>query len=110
MRVKTVIGVTAAFAALSALVLAIHGKCKHTSVKEEVPETPEQDEGEAMDPVVPEAKTEPTPQGTDPEDSDSETSKSESHIVDMFEPDPPLTSEPKADTKEQPEVTAETTV
>lgn len=95
MKIKTVVGVAAAIAALSGLAV---GASKYLAREEKEVEDYEwylQEEGEAMEPAVPEAETEPAPQETDPLGS-----AEESKIVDFFKLDPPLTSQEKAVNKE----------
>lgn len=99
MKIKTVVGVTAAIAALSGLAV---GASKYLAREEKELEDYEwclQEEGEAMEPAVPEAETEPAPQDTAPMGSD-EVPAEESKIVDFFKLDPPLTSQEKAVGKE----------
>lgn len=98
MKIKTVVGVAAAIAALSGLAVVV----KHLAREEKEVGAPEgglQEEGEAVEPAVPEAETEPTPQETDPLGSD-EVPAEGSKIVDLLELDPPLTSQEKAVDKE----------
>ena len=95
MKIKTVVGVATAIAALSGFAVA---SAKYLAREEKEIEDYEwclQEEGEAMEPAVPEAETEPAPQETDPLGS-----AGESKIVDFFELDPPITSQEKAVVKE----------
>lgn len=99
MKIKTVVGVTAAIAALSGLAVVAAKYLAREEKEVEAPEGGLQEEGEAMEPAVPEAETEPTPQETDPLGSD-EVPAEGSKIVDLLELDPPLTSQEKAVDKE----------
>ena len=94
MKIKTVVGVAAAIAALSGLaVVAKHLAREEKEVK--APESGLQEEGEAVEPAVPEAETEPTPQETDPLGSD-EVPTERSEVADSLKLDPSLTSQEKA--------------
>lgn len=99
MKIKTFVGVATAIAALSGLAVASAKYLAREEKKIEDYEWCLQEEGEAMEPAVPEAETEPAPQETDPLGS-AEVPAGESKIVDFFELDPPITSQEKAVVKE----------